>query len=44
MSMEDVDEVFDNPSVVEVAFEVRFPNLFYIAQKIGDLLGAKVKK
>jgi uncharacterized protein (TIGR04255 family) len=23
MSMEDVDEVFDNPSVVEVAFEVR---------------------
>lgn len=36
MSMEDVDEVFDNPSVVEVAFEVRFPNLFYIAQKIGD--------
>ena len=36
MSEEDVDEVFKNPSVIEVVFEVRFPTLFYIAQRIGD--------
>lgn len=34
--MEDMNEVLKNPSVVEVVFEVRFPNLFYIAQKIGE--------
>lgn len=36
MSEEDVDEVFKNPSVIEVVFEVQFPTLFYIAQRIGD--------
>jgi len=30
-------EVFLNPTVKEVDFEVRFPNLFYIETKIGDL-------
>ena len=34
--MEDMNEVFDNPSVVEVFFEIRFPNLFFIAQNIGS--------
>lgn len=33
--MEDMNEVFNNPSVVEVVFEIRFPNLFFIAQNIG---------
>jgi len=36
MAEEDMEEVFQNPSVVEVVFEVRFPHLFYINQKIGD--------
>jgi len=30
------NEVFNNPTVVEVDYEVRFPPLFYINQKIGD--------
>jgi len=30
-------EVFPNPTVKEVHFEIRFPNLFYIETKIGDL-------
>jgi uncharacterized protein (TIGR04255 family) len=30
------NEVFRNPSVIEVDYEVRFPPLFYINQKIGD--------
>lgn len=30
------NEVFKNPTVVEVAYEARFPPLFYINQKIGD--------
>ena len=31
------DEIFPNPTVKEVAFEIRFPNLFYIENKIGEL-------
>jgi uncharacterized protein (TIGR04255 family) len=30
------DEVFIKPTVKEVHFEIRFPNLFYIESKIGD--------
>jgi uncharacterized protein (TIGR04255 family) len=30
------EEVFVNPTVKEVHFEIRFPNLFYIETKIGD--------
>ena len=32
-----IDEVFPNPTVKQVAFEIRFPNLFYIEDKISDL-------
>lgn len=32
-----IDEVFQNPTVRQVIFQIRFPNLFYIEQKIGDL-------
>lgn len=31
------DEIFLNPTVKQVAFEIRFPNLFYLENKIGDL-------
>jgi len=31
------DEVFVKPTVKEVHFEIRFPNLFYMESKIGDL-------
>jgi uncharacterized protein (TIGR04255 family) len=31
------NEVFVKPTVKEVHFEIRFPNLFYIESKIGDL-------
>lgn len=34
--MPETDEVFANSPLFEVAFEVRFPNLFYISQKIGE--------
>jgi len=30
------DEVYPNPTVREVHFEIRFPNLFFIEGKIGD--------
>jgi hypothetical protein len=30
-------EVFRNPTVKQVAFEIKFPNLFFIESKIGDL-------
>ncbi|PHP45401.1 hypothetical protein B6V01_004215 [Methanosarcinales archaeon ex4572_44] len=30
------DEIFANPPLHEVAFEVRFPHLFYINQRIGE--------
>jgi uncharacterized protein (TIGR04255 family) len=32
-----ITEVFPNPTVKQVAFEIRFPNLFFIESKIGDL-------
>lgn len=32
-----INEVFPNPTVKKVVFEVKFPNLFYIESKIGDL-------
>jgi len=31
-----INEVFKNPAVIEVAYEVRFPPQFYISRKIGD--------
>lgn len=31
-----INEVFPNPTVKQVVFEIRFPNLFYIENKIGD--------
>lgn len=31
------EEIFINPTVKEVDFEIRFPNLFYIENKIGEL-------
>jgi uncharacterized protein (TIGR04255 family) len=32
-----INEVFSNPTVKQVIFQIRFPNLFYIENKIGDL-------
>jgi len=32
-----IAEIFPNPTVKSVFFEVRFPNLFYLEAKIGDL-------
>ncbi len=32
-----IDEVFPNPTVKQVIFQIRFPNLFYIESKIGEL-------
>lgn len=32
-----ITEVFVNPTVKTVAFEVKFPNLFFLESKIGDL-------
>jgi len=32
-----IDEVFENPTVKEVIFQIRYPNLFYIENKIGEL-------
>ena len=34
--MNSADEIFTNPPLHEVAFEVRFPHLFYINQRIGE--------
>jgi len=31
-----IKEVFTNPTVKQVVFQIRFPNLFYIEDKIGD--------
>jgi uncharacterized protein (TIGR04255 family) len=31
-----IKEVFLNPTVKQVAFDIRFPNLFYLESKIGD--------
>ena len=32
-----IKEVFPNPTVKQVIFQIRFPNLFYMENKIGDL-------
>lgn len=32
-----IAEVFPNPTVKTVAFEAKFPNLFFLESKIGDL-------
>lgn len=32
-----IDEIFSNPTVKQVVFQIRFPNLFYIENKIGEL-------
>ncbi len=32
-----ISEVFPNPTVQQVIFQIRFPNLFYMENKIGDL-------
>lgn len=32
-----INEVFPNPTVKNVLFQIRFPNLFYMENKIGDL-------
>ena len=31
------NEIYPNPTVKQVIFQIRFPNLFYIESKIGDL-------
>lgn len=31
-----INEVFPNPTVKQVIFQIRFPNLFYIESRIGD--------
>jgi len=35
--MVEINEVLPNPTVKQVFFEVRFPNLFFIESKIGEL-------
>lgn len=32
-----INEVFPNPTVKQVIFQIRFPNLFYLESKIGEL-------
>ena len=39
-----IAEVFSNPTVKEVAFEIRFPSLFYIERKIGDFQEKIIKE
>lgn len=31
-----IDEIFKRPTVKKIIFQIRFPNLFYIEDKIGD--------
>lgn len=31
-----INEIFPNPTVKQVSFEIRFPNLFYMESKIGN--------
>lgn len=33
----EINEVFPRPTVKQVIFQIRFPNLFYMERKIGDL-------
>jgi uncharacterized protein (TIGR04255 family) len=35
--MVEINEILPNPTVKQVSFEVRFPNLFFIESKIGEL-------
>jgi uncharacterized protein (TIGR04255 family) len=35
--MRSLNEVFPSPTVKQVIFQIRFPNLFYMESKIGDL-------
>lgn len=32
-----INEIFPNPTVKQVIFQIRFPNLFFIENKIGDI-------
>ena len=32
-----IDKIYPNPTVKKVIFQIKFPNLFYIENKIGDL-------
>jgi len=32
-----INEVFPNPTVKQVIFQIKFPNIFYMEKKIGDL-------
>lgn len=32
-----IDEIFPNPTVKQVAFEIKFPNLFYLENLVGKL-------
>lgn len=32
-----INEIFSNPTVKTVLFQIRFPNLFYMESKIGDI-------
>lgn len=39
-----INEVFPNPTVKKVIFQIRYTNLFYIEDKIGDLQTKLMKK
>jgi len=39
-----IDEVFPNPTVKKVIFQIRYPNLFYIENRIGDIQLRLMKK
>lgn len=39
-----INEVFPNPTAKQVIFQIRFPNLFFIESKIGDLQIAIMNK
>lgn len=32
-----IDKIYPNPTVKQVIFQIKFPNLFYMEKKIGDL-------
>ena len=39
-----IDEIFENPTVKKVIFQIRYPNLFYIEDKIGEIQFALMEK
>lgn len=39
-----IHEIFQNPIVKKVIFEIRFPNLFYLESKIGDFQQRIIKE